>query len=330
MPWEHQTIMLPFRIGFVSLGNASLSGVVQKGHFSTYGSTLWRRPPRELLDNDDAQAAFIPSCPLSSDQRVISKVDRCIRYIPGRYPHYYIDTNLDFDQYLAKFVSRRSRKSIRRLVRKFEKESDGSIDIRVYRTEEEAGIFVDEASKLARHTYQVRWLKKALPTREETCAEARAGLFCSYILFLKGKPVAFLWCRLRDGILEHRFGGYEPALSRLGPGTVLDYLALQCALGDANIASVDLSEGEGPHKKRFATHTQICGDVYYLKSGLKNTALVWSHFLFTRGYEKLSSLLDRTGLKPWIRQLLRKSGPTGSTESVEELPESGNQLRKSL
>ncbi|MDP6436336.1 MAG: GNAT family N-acetyltransferase [Gammaproteobacteria bacterium] len=306
MPWEYQKVALPFRIGFISLGNAMLEGVIQKGHFSTFSTTFSKHPPRELLDDSDAQAAFIPSCPLSTDQRSISRVDGCIRYIPGRYPHYYVDTNLDFDQYLSRHVSRRSRKSLRRLVRKFDKESDGAIDFRLYRSEEEAREFVAEASKLAQHTYQVRWLKKALPTGAETQVEAKAGSFSGYILFLKNKPVAFLWCRLRNGILEHRFGGYEPDLAKLGPGTVLDYLALQSALADDCITTIDLSEGDGPHKKRFATHKQYCGDIYYLKSSLKHAGLVWSHFLFIRIYDKLRRLLDATRIKPRIRRSLRK------------------------
>ncbi len=95
----------------------------------------------------------------------------------------------------------------------------------------------------------------------------------AWLLFLGGKPVAYLWCGADGDDLRYDHVGHDPAFSALSPGSVL----LGEALGDLfddRFRRFDFTEGEGRHKSSLASGAVACRDLLLLRPTLVNRAAV--------------------------------------------------------
>lgn len=227
----------------------------------------------------------------------------------AEYPRYYVDLRTVFSDYLARFSSK-SRSTLLRKVRKFEAASGGTIDWSTFRAGDDVGVFLREAIPLSRRTYQHRLFKSGLPEtpsfqqRLETLAAE--NLFRAWILRLNGNPVAYICSPAVAGCLQYDYVGFDSAFGGLSPGTVLQYLVLQQLCDERIFEYFDFTEGEGDHKSFFATDKINCGDVIVVGSAMAPRALLKSHAVFTTLARAAVAGLNRSGLKPRIRRLLRR------------------------
>lgn len=307
MSWKEHNVDFPFNFGMVNLGTIYLPGLLYTDHFLTLDESQRQHPPAALAEQR-GRVAYIPSCPVSESEQALSVVDGHLRYISCRYPHYYVEKNEPFDDYIKTVMGKRSRK-VRHTVRRWAKDNGGKHDLREYRTPEQARVFHAIAQDIGQRTYQQRWLKELLPSVEKACAAAERGQLIGHVLFAKDdKPVSFLWSRLMDdrSVIVQDYTGYDNDFAAQAPGQVLYYLVIEQLFADPSIRIIDLTEGEGLHKRRFANASQLCGDVYFLRLGLRNASIALTHYGFMTGYETAAAKLRDSPLRQRLRDLLRR------------------------
>ena len=250
--------------------------------------------------------------PLPGDLAPLTWLPGMIRYVPRRFERYFIDLQMSQEAYLAG-LSSSSRSSVRRHARKFSKASGGTIDCREYRSPEEMTEFYGIARAIAARTYQEH-MGASLPDEEKwvehMCNRAANGMVRAYLLFLKGRPVAYLYCPFEHGVLKYTYMGYDPRDSSLSPGSVLLWLALERWFADSSCWYFDFAGQERAgteQKRRLATGHLVCGNVWFLRRSLKNTLTVVILSSFDRAYLAATVLLERWGVLSRLKKLLRST-----------------------
>jgi len=96
----------------------------------------------------------------------------------------------------------------------------------------------------------------------------------AFLLFSEGRPVAYLYLPAAGATLIYAYLGYDPAFEDLSPGTVLQLEALKLLMAEGRFARLDFTEGDGQHKRLFATGGIPCVNVLLLSPGLVNRACI--------------------------------------------------------
>jgi len=91
----------------------------------------------------------------------------------------------------------------------------------------------------------------------------------AWLLLIGGVPAAYLCCTAQGSALRYDHVRHDPALNDLSPGTVLQAYAFEDLFGD-RFARFDFTEGEGQHKRQFATGGIACVDLLLLRPTLAN------------------------------------------------------------
>lgn len=184
-------------------------------------------------------------------------------FVRQTYPRSYADLDLDFDFYLAAF-SAKSRSTLRRKVRKL-----APLDIGCFHRPEEMAAFHRDARLISARSYQERLLHSGLPDGPAALAEmqARAAMDAvrGWILYLQGRPAAYLYAPAEGSTLLYAYLGYDPDFAEASPGTVLQYEAMRQLMAERRFRRFDFTEGDGQHKRLWATGAIDCADVLLLK-----------------------------------------------------------------
>lgn len=256
----------------------------------------------------DADGYRVQSAPASQLARLDQQFPGFLKSPPQVYARHYIDMALGHDGYMAQFSSK-TRATLKRKMRKLADADGGTLDIRSYHVPDELDAFFAAALPLSNQTYQARLLDAGLPGqaafRAEAEALARADNLRAWILFMAGKPIAYLYLPVVDNVLIYAYLGYDQAQAPLSPGTVLQMHALEELFAEARFRYFDFTEGDGAHKALFGTHQVQCATVFLLKPSLANRAVLTGHRAFNAGVEGTGAWLDRIGAKARIRKLLR-------------------------
>lgn len=229
-------------------------------------------------------------------------------FVRQSYRRSFARLDLDFDAYLAGF-SAKSRSTCRRKLRKLAERSGGALDVRCYRSEEEIGLFHAEARLLSARTYQERLLDAGLPDGPEAVTEmralARAGRARGWLLFLDGAAIAYLYAPAEGSTLIYAHLGHDPDFADLSPGTVLQLEAMRQLMAEKSFALFDFTEGEGQHKRLFATGGVDCVDLLLLRPTAGN--LFAGHALsgFDRAVALAKKAATRLGVAGALRRLRR-------------------------
>lgn len=303
---EVRHIPLRFFFGESQIGEARRRLAVLPFSFSNrpMGHDDWPSFPPPI----GCDGYYYPSAPIHRDLPIITRRAGWLRYSPTRFNRYYIDLTTSMDDYSASF-SAKTRNTLKRKLRKFAELDNGHIDWRIYKTPAEMAVFHSLARQTSARTYQERLLSAGLPDNQAFLAEmmrhAERGLVRGYLLFLKGKPISYLYLPVEDDRLIYAYLGYDPEHAKLSPGTVLQWLVVEALYDEGRFRYFDFTEGQGAHKELFGTNSLYCGNVYFLKDNLANRLTVAAH----RGLSGLSDgivgLLDRMGLKQAIKKWLR-------------------------
>lgn len=247
--------------------------------------------------------------PISANQRTLTIADDHLRYIPLQYPHCYIDLTWTFEQYAAKFSSK-TRSTLQRKIRKFEKYCGGELVWKTYTGPDAIPGFFELARRVSSLTYQERLLNVGLPDSDSFLQEsvelAKGGLLRAFILFHGERPVSYLYCPARNNVLTYAYLGYDPEYSKWSPGTILQWLAIEQIFEERRFRYFDFTEGRSSHKELFASHQRQCANVFFLKRTIRNYLLVYLHLWANGVATCIGSIAERLGVKAMIKKLLRK------------------------
>ena len=224
------------------------------------------------------------------------------------YARSYIEMEGSYEDYLARF-SGKTRSTLRRKRRKFEKAGGDELNLRSFCSSEELDEFLRFALPLSRKTYQARLLDAGLPesatARTEMRGLAEQGRVRAFLLFLGREAVAYLYLPVVGGTLVYAYLGYDPDHASLSPGTVLQMAALESLFAEGRFRYFDFTEGQGAHKALFGTDSVVCASFLMLPPTLANRTLLASHGGFNAAVGTAKSLARRSGLETAARRLLR-------------------------
>lgn len=250
-------------------------------------ASLPRRLVRVALSLEDAMGGALPAMPpLPADADGYSILSlatgrtKATRWLAGamlvaerqRYRRYFTDLTIGRDAYHAG-LSGNLRSTIKRKTKKLASEG---MAITQHRTPDELAAFHTLARPLAAETYQEKLLAMGLPGDARFVSEmlrmAAGGEVRAWLMTLHGTPVAYLYCPVRGGTAIYEYVGHDARHDALSPGTVLMAQAMRDMIADPALARFDFTEGEGQHKRQFATGHVDCCDILLLKRSMANRA----------------------------------------------------------
>jgi CelD/BcsL family acetyltransferase involved in cellulose biosynthesis len=84
--------------------------------------------------------------------------------------------------------------------------------------------------------------------------------------------VSYLYTPADGDTLVYAYLGYDPEFAAHSPGAVLQLEALREAMEEGAFRLFDFTEGDGQHKRQFATGSIDCADLLLLRPSLSNRA----------------------------------------------------------
>lgn len=255
-----------------------------------------------------AHGYLLASCPEAAIDRVRAAVPglRCL--VRQRYVRRYADLAGGWDAYLAGF-SPKSRATLLRKGRRFAERDGGRLDVRAYRTPAEIATFHRLARQVSALSYQERLLDAGLPGGPAALAalERRAAMDAvrAFLLFLDGRPVSYLHLPADGDRLVYAHLGFDPAVADLSPGSVLQLEALRLLMEEGRFEALDFTEGEGQHKRLFATGGVACADLLLLRPTLANRLAGGGLLAFDAAVARARAALDGPALRRWGRLIRR-------------------------
>jgi CelD/BcsL family acetyltransferase involved in cellulose biosynthesis len=295
-------VALPFRVGARTLGSVT------------------RRLVRLSVPLEEAMAGTapaLPGLPPTADGYFIRALPEALlpqmgggsgmrAFVRQRYPRHFARLDQSFDDYLAGFSSK-SRSSLKRKRRRLEERSGGVLDIRTYRRAEEMDAFYAGARAVSALTYQEKLLEAGLPegALEEMRDLAERDSVRAWLLFLDGRPISYLYAPARGDCLLYAYLGYDPAAADLSPGTVLQLEAMGMLTQEGRFRWFDFTEGDGQHKKQFATGSVPSVDLLLLRPTASNRTAMAALNAFDASVALGKGVASRFGLGKLARSLRR-------------------------
>jgi CelD/BcsL family acetyltransferase involved in cellulose biosynthesis len=306
--WEPEPFVLTYRIGEIAVFRKQFRALTLRTHFFDLTDDPAEPPPPFDRFQTGIEAIVTRSHPISGPLPVLTAGDAVLRYVFALYTRYHTDLAGDFDGYLAKF-SAKSRGTLRRKVRRFIELGSGC-EMRAYKRPDEMEQFHGRAREVSAQTYQEKLLDAGIPAEpeflEELISLAGSDAVRAYVLFLHDIAIAYLCCLSNNGVLLYTYLGYDPKHAELSPGTVLQYLAFQSLYAEQRFRALDFTEGQGEHKKFFATHQTLCADICYFPDSLSARFWIGLHRAFDRTSVAAAAMLAKVGLKAWLKRFLRR------------------------
>lgn len=282
--------------------------------------TIPRRLERIALSLDDVLARTLPEVPaLAADadgylftslpKEMVADASRpgLIAFRRQEYVRHHADLTIGYQAWLAG-MSGNARSSLRRKQKKLAQHADYTV-IRRFRTVSDLSEFHVLARPLAALTYQERLLGSGLPDdagfKRRTEALAAKDQVRAWLMTLGDRPIAYLWCSAQGGSLRYDYVGHDPALADLSPGTVLHAAAFEDLFAEGRFARFDFTEGEGQHKRQFATAGEACVDLLLLRATVSNHATLAALRAFDGGVAAIKRVATRPALANFARRVRR-------------------------
>jgi CelD/BcsL family acetyltransferase involved in cellulose biosynthesis len=229
-------------------------------------------------------------------------------FVRQRYMRHYIDLAIGFDGWMA-HLSSNARQGIKRKARKIAQASDGELDVRRFRTPDEVEAFHDIGRRISLRTYQERLMGSGLPDSAEflraMLEQAAADRLRAWLLYIDGEPAAYLYCPIERSTVIYAYVGHDPAFNDLSPGAVLQFEAMQDLFAEAGLRRFDFTEGEGQHKRQFATNGVACVDLLLLRPSLSNRVTTAALGGFNRGVALGKRTVAALGLEKFAKKVRR-------------------------
>ncbi|WP_240313435.1 GNAT family N-acetyltransferase [Sphingomonas carotinifaciens] len=219
-----------------------------------------------------------------------------------RYTRHHVDLARGHEAWMAG-LSGQARSGLRRKTKRL----GGTV--RGYRSAAEVGAFLDLAIPLAARTYQARHgLDAALsddPAFQRGIVQAAGeDRVRAWAMFVGERPIAYLCCTGQGRALRYDHVGHDPDFADRSPGTVLMAEALADLFGD-RFAWFDFLEGDGQHKRQFATGGTECLDLLMLRPTIANRVVLAALGGFEGGVALARRGLAASPLRGWMRTLRR-------------------------
>lgn len=256
----------------------------------------------------EAQGYLVNAVPAAAADALRQSRPDLAFFVRQRYARSYARLDLGFEAYLDTF-SAKSRSTLRRKARKLAERCGGRIDLRVYRTEAEIEEFHRLARAVSALTYQEQRLGAGLPDGPEVVAAMRAlarrGSLRAWLLFVNGRPASYLYAPAEGGTLIYAYLGYDPEFAPLSVGSVLQFEAMRELMEEGEFELFDFTEGDGQHKRLFATGELECVDLLLVRRTPVNLAVGFALTGFDAAISQGKTMLRAIGAESLVRRSRR-------------------------
>jgi CelD/BcsL family acetyltransferase involved in cellulose biosynthesis len=255
-----------------------------------------------------AHGYAVTSLPEDRSEAMTLAGDGMIAFVRQRYTRYHADLAIGYRAYLET-MSSNARSGLKRKAKKLAALSGGALDVRRFRTAEELAVFHDTARRISIRTYQERLLGSGLPSDpaflQRMNAMASADAVRGWLLYVAGEPAAYLYCPIQAGTVRYDYVGHDPAFSHFSPGGVLQMEAMRDLYAEGDLQYFDFTEGEGQHKRQFATGGVACVDLLLLRASAANRLALLALGAFDRTTALGKGATAKLGLERMSRKLRR-------------------------
>ncbi len=307
--WRSDVVRLRYSLSYLKLFEIRFTALRDTQPFDPNRppTTQFEAPVERVPDQYDVVVAR--QRVLSARIPVIQRLPGFLRYAPRQMFHYYTDLQ-GGAEHAFRAMSAKTRSTLVRKVRNYEKFCGGEISWRTYATPPEMAEFHRQAREIARMTYQERLFESGLPDtegfRRDMMELANRDLVRGFLLFHGQKAIAYLYTPAPDGFLVYDYLGYDPAYAQHSPGTVLQYLALRALYAEGRFPLYYWGDGYSQTKQIFSTGQVLAADIYYFRPTLSNYLAVWLHYGTDRFSENVGAMLNRVKLKDLVKRWLKK------------------------
>ena len=118
--------------------------------------------------------------------------------------------------------------------------------------------------------------------------------------------MSYLYVPIDADCAVYDYLGYLPDWAEHSPGTVLQMLAMEVLFAERLARWFDFTEGDGAHKRMFATGSVDCIDLLVFPPSTRNRLLVSSHRLFNGAVATAKDMSVRLGVGARLGQWLRR------------------------
>ncbi|MXS81253.1 GNAT family N-acetyltransferase [Nitrosomonas sp. GH22] len=214
----------------------------------------------------------------------------------------------NFEQYIQN-LGYGTRKEVRRVLRRFEQNSELTISYRIFTTSEDISEFLPLAQQVSDKTYQHNLLglgiRDDIETRRILTTAAENGWFQSYLLICNQEPVAFQHGYAYGGTYYAEQTGYDPAWGDKSVGTIIQIYRIRDLI-NRGITQLDFLYGDNERKRSLSTMYRVEQNFHLIPRKFPLGILAYA----LRGFNTLSQLggdfIEKWGLKSKIRRFLRK------------------------
>jgi CelD/BcsL family acetyltransferase involved in cellulose biosynthesis len=264
-------------------------------------------PPLPPLGGD-ADGYTVTSLPEDLVAVLVASAKGMLSFERQRYTRYYLDFEGTYDGWFAG-LSSNARQGLRRKAKKIAAASGGQLDVRRFRTPEELAAFHPVARAISATTYQERLLGSGLPEGADflrtMAALAEADQARAWLLYIAEEPAAYLYCPIHGDTVIYAYVGHDPKFNDWSPGAVLQLEAMQDLFGEGRFAAFDFTEGEGQHKRQFATGGVECVDLLLLRPVLANRVTMAALGRFNASVALAKRVVHGAGLGGLARKVRR-------------------------
>jgi CelD/BcsL family acetyltransferase involved in cellulose biosynthesis len=211
------------------------------------------------------------------------------------------------DEFLAA-RSKERRRHVRRYARRLEESCGGAVEVGRLHSRAEFERLFDDTFEVYQRTYQatlgVGFSRGALNRRlTEACMDR--GWFRGYLLYLRGRPVAFWHGNVYGGVFWSVATGYDPAYGDTRPGTYLLMRLVEDLCADESVHTIDFGFGDAEYKSHFGDESWLEEDVAVFEPRPKPVAINLG-LSGVRGTARTAqALAGRTGRLPALRRRWR-------------------------
>ena len=270
--------------------------------------TLAANPPALPALPPDADGYLVTSLPVAHRAAMLRTTGGMLAFERQGYTRRYADLTIGHAVYLDG-LSANTRAAIRRKRKKIVAASNGALAIRRYGTPDEMTEFHAIARALARVTYQERLMGSGLPDRpdfmQRMVTMAAAGRVRAWLLWIGDAPAAYLYCPIHGDTVIYEYVGHDPRFNDLSPGSVLQAEAFADLFADPALRRFDFTEGDGQHKRQFATGGMACVDLLLLRPTIANRAILTAMRGFDGGIALAKRIVARFDLDALARRVRR-------------------------
>jgi len=303
--WLVKPQFLEFRLGPLKLGKISVNASVLTTQFIELPRDVSQTAvgPTEL---QGCTAAVIPGHPDLGTASTVATQNGLIRYVSFREVRFLVELRGTFTDYLAKFSAKR-RGNLIRTVKKFIEFSGGKLDCREFHTGPEMLDFQRIAVEVSGKTYKqkIGWtFQSSREFGEELIEASKTGAVRGYVLYHKGLPAAYAFCRVQKDVVYYTHISYDPQFSEYSPGTVLLYVLIERLYAEGRFTHLDFLGGAyWQYKQVFSTVQIPSATLFYFRPTLRNWFLLVSHLSIR--------VLESMGVT--MKRLLRRGSKKGDS-----------------